>query len=532
MVMFNHNTTPPRQQPTHGSFLSTLLNDVRAKSATLLRFLYDKDDDALQVDDDDDDDDHQKNNKNVLFDALIEMEEAASVEIPHVEPMTFHAPPVAAKPKKKRTKCRRMDQRSSIWWTRFLTPTHRAELLNSPNGRLANQFRKLFHVPYVVFLDLMQVATNNWWQEWHEDNKCRAGKLVSSLDLKIMGSLFVLAQGVSHLCASICSNISEEVHRSFFNKWIRDMLSIKDEYIFMPQDDFTFRKVSQVYASRGLPGCVGSVDCVHIGWDRCPVQYKNMYTGKEGFPSVAYEVICTARKFIQSVSCGHPGTRNDKHIAKTDPSVMQLLENNSWLNSRAWHCSGHEGKKTFFGVYLICDGGYHTWPCLVSPSKNGMPGTPEMRWSKNLESVRKDIEGVFGILKVRFRFLKNFNNLRHQSSIDDAFTTCCILHNMMLRRDGYLDDNLAPFPGGLEERLAKRFGTNRWNGLEGLWIRDEDDDEDNSLEQANTTAALPPLVALPTPTFFSEREKKILTERHKRVKNALVDHFEYGCRNN
>jgi hypothetical protein len=161
-----------------------------------------------------------------------------------------------------------------------------------------------------------------------------------------------------------------------------------------------------------------------------------------------------------------------------------------------------------------------------------MPGTPEMRWSKNLESVRKDIEGVFGILKVRFRFLKNFNNLRHQSSIDDAFTTCCILHNMMLRRDGYLDDNLAPFPGGLEERLAKRFGTNRWNGLEGLWIRDEDDDEDNSLEQANTTAALPPLVALPTPTFFSEREKKILTERHKRVKNALVDHFEYGCRNN
>jgi hypothetical protein len=96
----------------------------------------------------------------------------------------------------------------------------------------------------------------------------------------------------------------------------------------------------------------------------------------------------------------------------------------------------------------------------MSPSKNGMPGSPEMRWSKNLELVRKDIEGVFGILKIRFRFLKNFNCLCHQSSIDDAFTTCCILHNMLLRSDGYLDNDLAPFPGGLEERLAKRFGNN------------------------------------------------------------------------
>jgi hypothetical protein len=190
-----------------------------------------------------------------------------------------------------------------------------------------------------------------------------------------------------------------------------------------------------------------------------------MYSGKEGYPSVAHEVICTARKLIQSVLCGHPGTRNDKHIAKTDRSVMQLLKNNSWLNSRAWHCSAIDGqKKTFFGPYLICDGGYHSWPCLMSPSKNGMPGSPEMRWSKNLESVRKDIEGVFGILKIRFRFLKNFNCLRHQSSIDDAFTTCCILHNMLLRSDGYVDNDLAPFSGGLEERLAKRFGNNRWNG--------------------------------------------------------------------
>jgi hypothetical protein len=169
-----------------------------------------------------------------------------------------------------------MNQRESLWWTRFLAPAQRAELLLDPNGRLAKQFRKLFHTPFDVFVDLFNLSTERWWQEWNEDNICRAGKLVSSLDLKILGALFVLAQGVSHVICSTCSNLSEELHRCFFHEWIRNMSSIKDEFIFMPQDDRTFQKVTEEYAARDLPGCVGSVDCVHIGWDRCPTQYKNM----------------------------------------------------------------------------------------------------------------------------------------------------------------------------------------------------------------------------------------------------------------
>ena len=87
-----------------------------------------------------------------------------------------------------------------------------------PNGRLAKQFRKLFHTPYDVFVDLFNLATERWWQEWNEDNRCRAGKLVSSLELKILGALFVLAQGVSHVICSTCSNLSEELHRCFFHE--------------------------------------------------------------------------------------------------------------------------------------------------------------------------------------------------------------------------------------------------------------------------------------------------------------------------
>ncbi len=50
---------------------------------------------------------------------------------------------------------------------------------------------------------------------------------------------------------------------------------------------------------------------------------------------------------------------------------------NGWLNSKAWHSFGENGKKNFFGADLICNGGYFTWPCLLFPSKNGMPNRPK-----------------------------------------------------------------------------------------------------------------------------------------------------------
>jgi hypothetical protein len=64
-------------------------------------------------------------------------------------------------------------------------------------------------------------------------------------------------------------------------------------------------------------------------------------------------------------------------------------------------------KRNFFGAYLICDGGHHKWPCLIFPWKKGLPDSPVMRFSEKLESVQKDIAGVFGILKVWFQFLNS-----------------------------------------------------------------------------------------------------------------------------
>jgi hypothetical protein len=77
----------------------------------------------------------------------------------------------------------------------------------------------------------------------------------------------------------------------------------------------------------------------------------------------------------------------------------------------------------------IIDGG----PVLYTQSRPAFQAAPECKWSAMLESVRKDIEGVFGILKQRFHYLKQFNRMHSHKDIDNSFVTCCILHNMLLK---------------------------------------------------------------------------------------------------
>ena len=63
--------------------------------------------------------------------------------------------------------------------------------------------------------------------------------------------------------------------------------------------------------------------------------------------------------------------------------------------------------------------------------------TTDIRWSKWVESMRKDVECTFGILKGRWRILKAGIGLDGVSVADDVWMTCCALHNMLLDIDGF-----------------------------------------------------------------------------------------------
>ena len=89
------------------------------------------------------------------------------------------------------------------------------------------------------------------------------------------------------------------------------------------------------------------------------------------------------------------------------------------------------------------DGGYHKWRVLQAVEKNNSTEWGS-RFSKLLESIRKDVENVFGILKGRFRILMGKIDLADKADIDAIFFSACILHNMLLKDDGWSERHLDP----------------------------------------------------------------------------------------
>jgi hypothetical protein len=81
------------------------------------------------------------------------------------------------------------------------------------------------------------------------------------------------------------------------------------------------------------------------------------------------------------------------------------------------------------------DNGYHSWSTTVPTIKTTIK-KKELRFSAWLESMRKDVECTFGILKGRFRILKSGIRMSGTECADNIFLTCCALHNWLLEIDG------------------------------------------------------------------------------------------------
>jgi len=106
------------------------------------------------------------------------------------------------------------------------------------------------------------------------------------------------------------------------------------------------------------------------------------------------------------------------------------------------------------GGYVIVDNGYLRWSVTVPPFKVTNKET-EIRWSKWVESMRKDVECTFGILKGRWRILKTGVRVHGVDAVDNIWLTCCALHNWLLDIDG------------LDEKWENGIQTSDWTGEMG-----------------------------------------------------------------
>jgi hypothetical protein len=142
------------------------------------------------------------------------------------------------------------------------------------------------------------------------------------------------------------------------------------------------------------------------------------------------------------------------------------------------------------------------------PSKHS-DNFDEQCWSEMVESLRKDIECLFGELKAAFSILKFGPRFRDLDVVDDIFLACCAMHNQ-------------------RKRAA---------GLDKVWAPadlDEDDPEEAD-ENGNIQARLTALSSVGglgrgggDHRVVVEGVDSLEALNHDQVKNRLVTHFKHA----
>jgi hypothetical protein len=269
----------------------------------------------------------------------------------------------------------------------------------------------------------------------------------------------------------------------------------------------------------GLPGCVGSMDVTHVQWGGCPSNLRHHCIGRYGYPTLGLNFICSHNRRIQYVSRAFYGATNDITITYNDnyPRRLMLCQVHT---DRIFRTFNRQGDVTFWrGGYVITDGGYPTCYGFMNPI---VPSYDyhSVVWGEWVESVRKDVERLFGALKNRFVWLKS-NILYHKvSTITAAVRVCSILHNRLLEYDNMIDfdwENIDP--NTPDEELYERY--------------------------VNSTIPLPepslvedPLLPVPsqpipaTAPMEEEEEPQLFSNsNHVILKASLIKHFSYGYTN-
>jgi hypothetical protein len=138
--------------------------------------------------------------------------------------------------------------------------------IQDPTSRAGKLFRRRFRIPFPIFQKLLDIAREKRLFG-HADENC-TGQPAFSIELKLLGVLRILGRGWCFDDVAEGTNMSEEtVRRSFLAFCTNFVKSEYDSYVKPPEGE-KLQSTMKVYEAMGLPGCVGSVDCVHIKWDR------------------------------------------------------------------------------------------------------------------------------------------------------------------------------------------------------------------------------------------------------------------------
>ena len=140
----------------------------------------------------------------------------------------------------------------------------------------------------------------------------------------MLGSLRLLTRNVTFDDLYESTYISAEVHRKFFKLFMRWYTEVIFPDVVKAPNLEDLDDNGAEYEVAGFPGVVCSTDVVHVRCWGISANLKQVSTGKEKFPSRAFEVSVNHRRTILAATRGFYGSVADKSIIKFDEFMVAM----------------------------------------------------------------------------------------------------------------------------------------------------------------------------------------------------------------
>ena len=166
-----------------------------------------------------------------------------------------------------------------------------------------------------------------------------------------------------------------------------------------PTTDEEVKDHKSEFKAAAFDGCNGSADVTHIIMEKCYARLKNQNLGgKDSNTTRAFQLVVNHRRQILASTVGFPGRWNDTTIVRFDDFITDI-QRGKYLSDNEFSLYNEKGEeKKYKGVWILVDGGYPSWTSLICLFKE-TSSVREDRWSRWAESMRKDVECTFGIMK-------------------------------------------------------------------------------------------------------------------------------------
>lgn len=221
-----------------------------------------------------------------------------------------------------------------------------------------------------------------------------------------------------------------------------------------PDNEMWLRKAKEFNEITNYPHCIGAVDGKHVRL-QCPPNTGSLYYNFKKFNSIVLMAVCDAKYYFTAIDVGAYGREGDSSIFKNSNFYKRLVSGqldipqDQCLPTNTQHPNSPKVPHVFLGDEAF---GLSRHVLRQYPSKNL---TVEKKiYNYRHCRARRTVECSFGILSNKWRVLHSC------ILVNPDFATvivkcCCVLHNFVRRRDGYIfEDSLSCDMANLDDITA------------------------------------------------------------------------------